>query len=169
MHLRPVFQEITLARADPSHQGQRQTEGQMILRCDMFHQHEMLQEMTPIKGKMVEPKYPGAKGDQCLITCIILRSVSRRKYVKKQPQIRFTRFIISLQLEHLHEFPHFGMKLRGGNLQMTQDDHLKIRKGKTYPQPDELTFIQRNRTTLKRSASPLFLLGQWTNPRGCQL
>lgn len=94
IHLRPILMKTPYARGGISHKGQREIEGQMSLRGYKFHQHEMIQEITPIKGKMSEPRYLRVKGDQSLIPTIILRSEGNRKKFKKETQTMFP--IISL-------------------------------------------------------------------------
>lgn len=47
----------------------------------MFHQYEMFQKITLFGGEIAKPMYLGVKGDQSLISNIILRSTSHIKNI----------------------------------------------------------------------------------------
>lgn len=65
----------------------------------------------PVSGKTLKPWLLGAKGDQSLVSGTILRSMNHIKKVDEEPQGRLPRFILGIELEHLHESPGYRIKL----------------------------------------------------------
>lgn len=80
----PVFQKMALTRESASRWFRRQTKGEMSLRGNSFHQHEMFEEIISVICIRVEPRDMREKKDQSLIPGIIPRGLSHVKRDQKE-------------------------------------------------------------------------------------